>query len=129
MPDPIVTNNAPNGIVVWEPVHQDETLTAAGAVTWAAGTLLGRITASGKLTAYESGNSDGSEVPVAVLETETEFTGAGDKVDRPIISGRVRRGDLVAHGVGAITDAEADALRTMTIIPQSVAQLGELDNQ
>mgnify|MGYP003682017837 CR=1 FL=1 len=127
--DPIITNNAPFGIVVWQPVHQDETLTAAAPVTWAAGTLLGRVTASGKLTAYESGNADGSETPIAVLQTEVVFTVAGDKVDRPIISGRVRRGDLVAHGVGAISDGEADALRSMTIIPQDVAQLGELDNQ
>ena len=32
-----------------------------------AGTVLGRITASGKLVAYNSGNADGSEHPVAVL--------------------------------------------------------------
>lgn len=31
------------------------------------GTILGRVTASGKLAAYASGNSDGSENPVAVL--------------------------------------------------------------
>lgn len=124
-----ITKNEPFGIVVWDPVYQDETLTATGEVTWAAGTLLGRITADGKLTAYTSGASDGSEVPIAVLKEEVVFAGAGDKIDRPIVSGRVRRGDLVAHGVGAITDAEADALRSMTIIPQNVAQLGEFDNE
>ncbi|WP_051284381.1 head decoration protein [Desulforegula conservatrix] len=31
------------------------------------GTILGRVTASGKLKAYASGSSDGSQVPVAVL--------------------------------------------------------------
>ena len=124
-----ITKKEPFGIVVWDPVYQDETLTAAGAVTWAAGTLLGRVTASGKLTAYASGAADGSEVPIAVLKEEVVFAGAGDKADRPVVSGRVRRGDLVAHGVGAITDAEADALRSMTIIPQNVAQLGEFDNE
>lgn len=33
----------------------------------AAGTVLGRITSSGKLTAYAEGASDGSQTPVAVL--------------------------------------------------------------
>lgn len=31
------------------------------------GTILGRVTASGKLVAYTAGNSDGSQTPVAVL--------------------------------------------------------------
>ena len=31
------------------------------------GTILGRVTASGKLAAYASGSSDGSQNPVAVL--------------------------------------------------------------
>jgi hypothetical protein len=64
-----------------------------------------------------------------VLKEEVVFAGAGDVEDRPIISGRVRRVDLVAHGVGAITDAESDLLRTMTIIAQNTQQLAELDNQ
>lgn len=124
-----VTNNATSGLVVWAPKYNNETLNAGGAVTWAKGTLLGRLTASGKLTAYASGAADGSEVPVAVLVEEVIFTGAGDKPARVLVGGEVRRADLVAHGVGAITIAEADLLRDYGIISYTVTQLGELDNQ
>lgn len=124
-----ITNNKTRGIVIWQPVFEDDTLLAAGAVTYAAGTLLGRITASGKLTHYASGNVDGSEVPVAVLLDEEVIAGAGDTPFRPLISGQVRRGDLVAHGVGAITIAEADQLRDYGIVSLSTTQLAELDNQ
>lgn len=124
-----VTNNAPAGIVVWEPVFDDDTLLAAGAVTYVRGTVLGRITASGKLTHYASGNADGSEVPVAVLLDEVIFAGAGDIPFRPILAGRLKRVDMVAHGVGALTQAEVDQLRDYGIVALSTTQLAELDNQ
>lgn len=124
-----VTNNAPAGIVVWEPVFDDDILLAAGAVTYVAGTVLGRITASGKLTHYASGAADGSEVPVAVLLDEEVFTGAGEIPFRPVLAGRLKRADLVAHGVGALTQAEVDALRNYAIIALTTTQLAELDNQ
>jgi hypothetical protein len=41
--------------------------TIASGADLAKGTILGRITASGKLAAYDAGNTDGSENPVAVL--------------------------------------------------------------
>lgn len=124
-----VTNNKPRTIVVFDPVFEDATLSAAGAVTYVAGTLLGRVTADGKLKAYTSGGGDGSETPVAVLHSEQVFTGAGDAAIRPIIAGRVLRDDLVAHGVGAITTAEADQLRDYSIIAQSADSLAQYDNQ
>ena len=124
-----ITNNAPVGIITWDPVYEDDTLIATGAVTYVKGTLLGRITASGKLTAYDSGAGDGSEVPIAVLPQEEVFTGAGEVPIRSLISGRVRRADMVAHGVGDITIAEADQLRDYDIITQKTTQLAKLDNQ
>ena len=124
-----ITNNATNGVTIWDPVFADETLIAAGAVTWAAGTLLGRITASGKMTAYVSGAGDGSQVPTEVLQHEVVFAGAGDAPARPIVAGRLRRADMIAHGVGAITIGEADELRDFGIITLSTTQLADLDNQ
>lgn len=124
-----ITTNDVTGIVIWGPVFEDEILFDAAALTYAKGTLLGRITASGKLTKYTSGALDGSDVPVAVLRDAITLAAGVDKPCRPIISGRVRRQDLVAHGVGAITAAEADLLRTMTIIPLNTNELSELDNQ
>ncbi len=47
------------------PVRKTETIAAGSDLV--AGTILGRITANGKLAAYASGNIDGSENPVAVL--------------------------------------------------------------
>lgn len=124
-----ITNNSTKTVVIWDPVHEDDTLLAAGAVTYAAGTVLGRITASGFLTHYASGAADGSQVPVAVLHNEQVFTGAGNRPFRPIIGGRLRRGEMVAHGVGAITVAEADQLRDYGIVTLSTTELSELDNQ
>ena len=124
-----VTNNNPRTIVVFDPIFDDNVITATGAVTYVAGTLLGRITIGGKLAAYASGASDGSETPVSVLHSEQVFAGAGDAAIRPIISGRILRDDLVAHGVGAITTAEADQLRDYSIIAQSADALAQFDNQ
>lgn len=124
-----ITNNSTRSVVVWDPVFEDDILIDAGGETYPAGTLLGRISASGKLTKYESGNGDGSEVPLAILFEETVLAAATDTPFRPIISGRLRRGDLIAVGVGDITDAEADALRDYSIIALSTTQLAELDNQ
>lgn len=124
-----IQNNSTSGLAIWDPVFEDDTLTSAGAATWLKGTLLGRITIGGKLTAYESGNADGSEIPVAVLFEEVVFTGAGDAPDRVVVSGRLRRNDLVAFNVGAITIAEVDALRDYSIVALLTTQLAELDNQ
>lgn len=129
MPNIEITNNKTRTIVVWGPVFEDDVLLSAGALTYAEGTLLGRITASGKLTHYASGNVDGSETPIAVLLNEEVFAGAGEIPFRPVINGRLRKGDLVAHGVGAITIVEADLLRDFGIVALSTIQLAELDNQ
>ena len=44
-----------------------KTETIAAAADLVKGTILGRVTASGKLAAYASGNVDGSETPIGVL--------------------------------------------------------------
>jgi hypothetical protein len=227
-----ITNNAPNGVVVWDPVFDDEILSAPGAVTYVEGTVLARksladaiteaadggntgngtitlatvapgsvvplvgtyvltvttavtnggilqlvdpngaivasdlimtagagaatvfetaglqftitdaatdfivgdsftmITAAdGDIVVYDRVGAGGAQIPFMVLHDEEVFAGIGTVPFRPIISGRVRRGDLVVHGVGAITDAEADALRDFGILAQTTTQLAELDNQ
>lgn len=123
------TNNTPFGIILWEPEFEEVTLTSTAAAVWPAGTLLGRITADGKATAYTAGASDGSEVPKFLTTSEITFTAAGDQADTVMIGGKARREDLVALGVGDITDAEADALRDFTILAVSTTQLNEFDNQ
>jgi uncharacterized protein (AIM24 family) len=124
-----ITNNKTNGITVWEPSYQDETLTAAGALTYVAGTVLGRVTTGGKLTHYASGALTGEEVPIAVLRNDVVFAGAGDAPIRAMVAGKVRSGDLVAHGVGALTQPELDLLKDQMIIGVATEQLTSQDNQ
>ena len=52
------------------------THTIAAGADLAAGTILGRVTASGKLAAYDSGNADGTENPVAVLLEDADAAAA-----------------------------------------------------
>ena len=130
-----ITNNKTNGMVVWEPVYQDETLTAAGALTYPAGTALGRITTGAKLTHYAStpvAGAEGSEVIVAVLANDVTFAGAGDAPIRALISGRVRASDITAWNSGTpapLAISEKEMLRDMTIIVQETEQLTSQDNQ
>jgi hypothetical protein len=126
-----ITKNAPRGFVFFGDTRQDDTLSAAGAVTYLAGTILGRITTGGKLTHYDSAASDGSENPVAVLAEEQVFTALGDRAIRPIISGSFDRSGLVIHGgVTPVSPALADSLRSMGLLTEpNIAQLASYDNE
>ena len=55
-----------------------ETITLISGQDLAAGTVLGKITASGKYTAYADGASDGSEAAAAILYDNVDAS-AGDK--------------------------------------------------
>lgn len=124
-----VQNNDLGSIGLFGNVHQDEDLTFGGAGTEVEGTILGRITATGKLGPYVAAAGDGTEVPVAVLNVDAVAAGAGDEPIRPIISGQVRRDRLVIKAGGAISPALADQLRNVGIIPLTVDEQGKLDNQ
>lgn len=124
-----ITTNDPNGLVICDDKYERNTLTAAGAVTWAAGTVLARNSVSGKLTAYTSGGTNGENTPIAVLVDAVTFAGAGDKTANVLVSGIVRRGALIAHSVGALTQAEVDKLRDFTILATATVQNGSYDNQ
>lgn len=56
------------------PVRLKETIT--GAASLVAGTVLGRVTASGKLAAYADANVDGTETAIAVLLEDADATAA-----------------------------------------------------
>jgi hypothetical protein len=128
MPNIEITNNTTNGFRFFNPEYQDEIITGTSE-TYVAGTLLGRITTGGKLTKYTSGAANGSQNPIAILAEDIIFTGTQDYATRVLISGQVRGGELVAHGVGAITKAEEDKLRDFTIIARKTTQQAKLDNQ
>lgn len=123
-----ITPNDPNGVQIADVMFEKDTLTAGGAVTWAAGTVLARNSVSGKLTAYTSGGSNGENVPKAILPVKVVFTASGDKAASVITGGQVRRSKLVAHGVGAVSQAEVDALRDYTIHAVASVQNASQDN-
>ena len=124
-----ITNHQERSIVILGAQYSPNIIIVTGAETYVPGTLLGRITASGKLTAYTSGAADGSEIPLAVLRNEIVFAGAGEVNEKVIVQGTLDRDLMVAHGVGAITIEEADLLRDFAIVTQSTQQLAQLDNQ
>lgn len=130
MPNIEITNNAVSGVILWEPVFDDAIALDAASITYPAGTLLGRITASGKLTKYTTAASDGSETPVAIAHQEVELAAGVDLPTRVLVGGQVRRGKLLADDPArVITIAEADALRDYGITSLTTSQNSELDNQ
>ena len=99
----------PGGFLVWE-AHRDytrETITVA-AGTLAPGTVLGRITASGKYAAHDPAAVDGTETAVAVLWGKADAS-AGDAPAVAVVRGPaiVNRHDLVFAGTP--TDPEIEA--------------------
>jgi len=117
-----------NTVALEEPFTADETFTAAGAGTTAAGTLLGRITASGKLIVCDDAAGDGSEVATAVLQYDVVAAGAGDLPIRPILKGKVNLSKIFYENADPITEATKDQLRTMGILAVDVTSLGEFNN-
>lgn len=106
---------------------RDELLVFAGAGTVAKGTILGRVTANGRLAPFATGASDGTEVPVAVLTYPVTATGAGNIAVRALVAGTVNKNRLIIHADGNgtnITNAILDKLRDMGIVPVDVALLG-----
>ena len=78
------------------------TVTIAGAVALPSGTVLGKITATGKLIKYLDGAADGSQTAVGVLGTGCKLT-----LENPIV---VRPGEfvaIIARNLGTVTTTGA----------------------
>jgi hypothetical protein len=127
-----ITNNDSGNVVLEGAVFEDELLVFGGAGTVVEGTILARVTASGKMTPYVIGGSLGAEIPTEVLNYDVTATGAGDVPIRGMVSGVVVEERLIvdADGDGSnLTPAILDQLRSMSIVSQSVKELNILDNQ
>lgn len=125
------TNQSPFGYLLRGDRFEAATFTAAGAATYPAGLVLGRITATGKLIPYAAAAADGSEFPSAVLHEEIVATGAGDHSTRVLIVGETREGDTRVWNAGvpiAMTGAERDKLRRSGVTAVPVDQLNGFDN-
>jgi hypothetical protein len=109
----------PGGFLVWEAFrdYTRETITVATGTAFATldpGTVLGKITASGKYAAHDPAAVDGTETAVAVLWGKADATG-GDVPAVALVRGPavVNRYDLVFVGTpseGEITSAHAALL-------------------
>lgn len=112
-------------------LFHDETFTAASALTFPKAMILGRITATGFVTFYASGASDGTEIPIGVLAAEHVAAGAGDVLLRMAIRGTIREDKLLVWTAGSPvvpTLVERELLRDKGIYTQSDRELGAFDN-
>lgn len=68
--------------LMWEAgtISREVVTLAAAAAALEAGTVLGKITASGKYVAYNNGASDGSEVAAAILYADAPDLAVDQKV-------------------------------------------------
>ena len=124
----VITNNDVTGIVIFGAVHGDAAATFGAAETWPAGTVLGRITATGKYARFAPAAGDGSEVPSAVLSQPLTAGAAGDIPFRPLIGGQVRKAGLVNAADAVLTFTQIDVLRTYGITALNTVELSQLDN-
>lgn len=128
----IVTNNssttdmaAQANVVLKDAMFRDELLTFAAAGTVAAGTILARNTASGKLVPFVKGGTGGAEAPKAVLNYDVTVDAAGDVAIRAAIVGKFRKQRLIIAADGNDTNVDAaviDGLRQVGLTPIDVTE-------
>lgn len=75
----------------------------AGALTYAVGTLLGRVAASNKLVPLTSAAVDGSALPVGILAEEVTLAAGASTDVKFCISGDVTSSVLILQGADALT--------------------------
>lgn len=123
------TNYYGGSIGLRDEEFRDEVIVFAGAATLLKGTIMGRVTASGKLKAWASASVDGSQIPLAVLTYEVVALAAGDIACRALVRGMVNKNRLIiaADGNGNnITTALLDQLRDYAIVPIDVQSVGQV---
>ena len=132
MVNPVITDNTlPSMLLSGNHSFHQETFSAAGALAFPTGMVLGRITASGKVTFYNSGAVDGTEIPLGVLTNALTTTGAGDTEIRMLMSGEVREDKLLVWTAGVPvvpTTAERSLLADYGIIGLPDTELLRFDN-
>lgn len=129
MADPVITNNDVGQIAIGESDFEHHVWAAGGADTLAAGTIMARITASGKWGIYDTGGAGGLGVACGVLTYEVTATGAGDVPVAVLVRGTVNQDRILQDDAGAVTPAVVDQLRDYGILAKPVQQLAQLDNQ
>ena len=84
------------------------------------GTLLGKITASGKMTKSLSASSDGSQTPRAILAKDIDAS-AADKIGPVYVSGEFNQNQVV-YGSAHTAASVKQALKALSIFLKDTIQ-------
>jgi len=130
MANPVITVNDVGQIGIGQcDVEHDTPWAAGGADVLAAGTIMARITASGKWGIYDTAGAGGLGVACGVLAYQATAGGAGDVPVDVIVRGTVNQDRILQDDAGAVTAAVVDQLRSYSILAKPVTQLAQEDNQ
>jgi Bacteriophage lambda head decoration protein D len=106
----LVEGPHPGGFLVWEAFrdYTRETITITSGSTLEPGTVLGKITASGKYAAHDPNATDGTETAAAIVWGRADAS-AGDVLAVAVVRGPavVNRHDLVFAGMPSEAEIEA----------------------
>jgi hypothetical protein len=132
MADPTITNVDVGQIAIEASSFEHHHWTAGGADTLVAGTILARLTSTGKWGIYAPAGSLGLEIARGVLTYDAVATGAGDVPVSVLVRGTVNQDRLIidADGDGSnVDEAVTDDLLDHGILAKPVLQIAQLDNQ
>lgn len=92
--------------------REEVTVTQAGSPI-VSGTVLGKITASGKYVPYSNAASDGTEAAAAILYTNLPGTGSGDHKKCVVI---VRNAEVFGSALTGLDSAATADLKALNVI-------------
>lgn len=128
-----IINRDTANIFVWNNRTVNATYTAAGEETLVAGTLMGRVSATGKVAECDPDASDGTEYPLGFVLNDQTFTGAGDREISIVTSGDVVE-SLITLGYGVTLNDVVDGRRLRDHLTPGInlvggEELSAFDNQ
>lgn len=102
-------------IIVGNPLPVDKGITiVAGAGSLARGVVLGKITASGKYTAYSDAASDGSQTAVCILGRSVDAT-TYDQPTFAYFAGRFNANKVTGEDAAGLADLQARGIFVETV--------------
>jgi hypothetical protein len=132
MADPTITNVDVGQIAIAVSDFEHHVWTAGGADELVAGTIVARLTSTGKWGIYAPAGTLGLEIARGVLTYNAVATGAGDVPVSVLVRGTVNQDRLIidADGDGSnVDEAVIDDLNDHGILAKPVLQIAQLDNQ
>jgi|SRR5947209_14037994 len=111
------TNTLTFSLATVEPVaNAEDTMSSMqdypvkASVTLAAGTVVGKVTATGRIAAYASGNADGSQLPIGILRRGAATDASGNITNYDewggtgLVIGVYRQGDFLIADLTGLDD-------------------------